>query len=104
MPGLIRKMATSRHTTSQSDIRTEFTTIEGVYKNIKTSEHCRPNRQPLYGKELSSVKVSFVSCKDKEGPYEWVLFNSGKELYFYPFEGVGKVREKIKLRMKVEGK
>ena len=50
------------------------------------------------------MKVSFVSCKDKEGPYEWVLFNSGKELYFYPFEGVGKVREKRELRMKVEGK
>lgn len=97
-------MATSRHSASQSDIRTEFTTKEGVYRNIKASEHCRPNRLPLYGKELSSVKVSFVSCKDKEGPYEWVLFNSGKELYFYPFEGVGKVREKGKLTMNVAGK
>ena len=104
MPGLIQKMATSRHSASQSDIRTEFTTKEGVYRNIKASEHCRPNRQPLYGKELSSVKVSFASCKDKEGPYEWVLFNSGKELYFYPFDGVGKVREKGKLRMNVVGK
>ena len=64
-----------------------------MYKSIRASEHCRPSRQPLFGKELSTVRVSFVSCKDKEGVREWVVFNSGKELYFYPFDGVGKVRE-----------
>lgn len=71
--------------------RTEFFTREGVYKNVRASEYCRPSRQALFGKELSPVKVSFVNCKDKDGTGEWVVFNAGKELYVYPFEGVGKV-------------
>lgn len=75
----------------QAEFRTEFSIIEGTYKNIRVSEHCRPSRQPLFGKELSPVKVSFVSCKDKDGLCEWIVFNSAKELYFYPFDGVGKV-------------
>lgn len=83
-------MATYR-TASVSTPRTEFKTKEGVYRSIKTLEHCRPSRQPLLGKELSPVSVSFVSCKDKEGLSEWIAFNSAKELYFYPFYGVHKV-------------
>lgn len=89
-------MATSKG--SLSELRSEFSTKEGTYKNVKASEHCRPSRQPLFGKELSPVQVSTVSCKDRDGLCEWILFNSGKELYFYPFEGVGKVR----LRMMLE--
>ena len=77
----------------QTDFRTEFSIIEGTYKNIRVSEHCRPSRQPLFGKELSQVKVSFVSCKDKDGLCEWIVFNSAKELYFYPFDGVGEVSQ-----------
>ena len=82
-------MATSKR--SPSELRTEFSTKEGQYKNVKASEHSRPSRQPLFGKELSPVQVSTVSCKDKEGVSEFLLFNSGKELYFYPFDGVGQV-------------
>ena len=88
------KMATSRVVSSlgaHPEVRTEFSTKEGWYRNVKASEHCRPSKQPLFGKELSPVQVSFVSCKDKDGLLEWILFNSGKELYFYPFDGVGKV-------------
>ena len=85
-------MASSKYASSHSDVRKEFKTKEGVYRIIKASEHCRPSKQPLFGKELTQVQVSFVSCKDRDGLHEWVLFNSGKELYFYPFEGVGKVR------------
>ena len=85
-------MASSKYAGAHSDVRREFKTKEGVYKFIKASEHCRPSKQPLFGKELTQVQVSFVSCKDKDGFHEWVLFNSGKELYFYPFQGVGKVR------------
>ena len=85
------KMATSKG--SPSELRTEFSTKEGTYKNVKASEHSRPSRQPLFGKELSPVQVSTVSCKDKEGVSEFLLFNSGKELYFYPFDGVGQVCE-----------
>lgn len=92
---LQRKMATSASLRSstgiRSEIRGEFTTKEGTYRNVKASEHCRPSRQPLFGKELSPVQVSVVSCKGKEGPLEWIVFNAGKELYFYRFDGVGKV-------------
>ena len=85
------KMAVSKG--SLSELRTEFSTKEGSYKNVKASEHCRPSRQPLFGKELSPVQVSTVACKDKDGVCEFLLFNSGKELYFYPFDGVGQVSE-----------
>lgn len=88
------KMATSYVRSSTgvpSEIRGEFTTKEGTYRNVRASEHCRPSRQPLFGKDLSPVQVSVVSCKDKEGLSEWIVFNSGKELYFYTFDGVGKV-------------
>ena len=85
-------MATPRAgSASISALRTEFKTKEGTYRNEKALEHCRPTRQPLLGKELSPVNVSFVSCKHKEGLNEWVAFNSAKELYFYPFYGVNKV-------------
>lgn len=82
-------MATSKP--QHGEVRSEFSTKDGVYRNIKASEHCRPSGHPLIGKELSNVQVSFVSCKDKDGQKEWVVFNAAKELYFYPYEGVGKV-------------
>lgn len=87
-----------------SEVRTEFSTKEGSYKNIKASEFCRPSRQPLFGREVSQVQVSFVSCKDRDGLREWVLFNAGKELYFYPFEGVGKVRAPLQAGESRRGK
>ena len=93
---LLTKMATrpsgsSGSVGSFSDIRSSFSTKEGFYRRVKASEHSRPTRQPLFGKELSPVQISLVSCKGKEGVQEWIAFNSSKELYFYPFEGVGKV-------------
>jgi len=75
-----------------AEIKGTFSTKEGYYRKVGASEHCRPSRQPLLGKELSPVQISLVSCKGKNGIQEWIAFNSSKELYFYPFEGVGKVR------------
>ena len=86
-------MALHSSTGVHSDVRSDFSTKEGAYRNVKASEHCRPSRQPLFGKELSPVQVSCVSCKGKDELCEWIVFNSGKELYFYPFQGVGKVSE-----------
>lgn len=80
-------------TALRTDVRSDFSTKEGTYRNVKASEHCRPSRQPLFGKELSPVQVSCVSCKGKEGLCDWIVFNSGRELYFYSFQGVGKVSE-----------
>lgn len=93
-PYLFRKMAASKYPSGvQSDIRTSFTTKEGGYRVVMASTYSRPSRQPLAGKELSQVHVSFVSCKDQEGHSDWVVFNAGRELYFYTFEGVGRVCE-----------
>lgn len=87
----IEKMAMHSSAGVHPDVRSDFSTKEGTYRNVKASVHCRPSRQPLFGKELSPVQVSCVSCKGKDGLCEWIVFNSGKELYFYPFQGVGKV-------------
>lgn len=88
-----------RSSSVHSDCRTEFSIIEGTYRNIKASEYCRPSKQALFGKELSPVHASFVSCKDKDGPCEWIAFNSAKELYFYTFDGVGKVKNTCPMLM-----
>ena len=91
-PHFFRKMAARKYPSGvQSDIRTSFTTKEGGYRVVMASTYSRPSRQPLVGKELSQVHVSFVSCKDQEGHNDWVVFNAGRELYFYTFEGVGRV-------------
>ena len=80
-------MASSRH----GEVRTEFSTKEGIYKNIKALEYCRPNKQALFGKELQPVQVSIASCKDKSRVLEWILFNAGREIYLYNFTGLGEV-------------
>ncbi len=85
------KMALRSSLSVSEVLRREFTAKEGTYRNVKASEHCRPSRQALFGKDLSPVQVSCVSCKGKDGLLEWMVFNSGKELYFYRFHGVGKV-------------
>ena len=74
------------------EIKGSFSTKEGYYRRVRASEHSRPSRQPLLGKELSPVQISLVACKGKNGIQEWIAFNSSKELYFYPFEGIGKVK------------
>ena len=73
------------------DMKTNFDTKEGFYSVANASEYCRPSRLALFGKEVSPVQISLVACKSKDGQQEWIVFNSSKELYFYPFEGVGKV-------------
>lgn len=74
-----------------SDLRTEFKTKEGLYKNVKPLQYCRPKKQPLVGEELSPTRISLVTAKDARGQKEWMVFNSGRELYCYPFEGVERV-------------
>ncbi len=76
---------------SVPETKTNFSTQEGFYRRVKASEYSRPTRQALYGKELGSVQVSLVTCRGNDGVQEWIVFNSSKELYFYSFEGVGKV-------------
>lgn len=76
---------------SASDIRSEFKTKDGVYKNIKANQFSKPRGHPLLGKELSETQISLVSVKDMQGLSEWVVFNSGRELFCYPFYGPNQV-------------
>ncbi len=69
------------------DIRYEFKTKDGIYKNLTSHQFCKPRGQPLLGRELSETRVSVVSVKDIQELYEWIVFNSGRELFCYPFQG-----------------
>ena len=76
---------------SGGDIRIEFKTKEGVYVNLKPYRYSKSRGLPLLGKELSQTKASIVSVKDMGGLSEWILFNSGREFYCYPFYATEKV-------------
>ncbi len=74
-----------------NDIKTHFSTREGVYKLLPNSEYSRPNRVPFNSQGSNPVKVSFVNVNDQSGNGERVCFNVGRELYFYIYKGVRKV-------------
>ena len=85
-------MANPHSGTLSSELRSEFKTKDGVYKNLRMHQFSKPRGQPLLGKELSETRVSFVSVKDMQGLSEWIVFNSGRELLCYPFQGTQQVR------------
>lgn len=91
-------MALERDRThSMSYESTSFRTKEGTYRK-NSFRYCRETKKAHSGKELSSVAVSFVSCKDKDGSNDWITFNSAREYYFYPFHGVRKVGYRMKCK------
>ncbi|XP_061757289.1 WD repeat-containing protein 20-like isoform X1 [Nerophis ophidion] len=76
-----------------NDIKTQFTTREGVYKLLTHSEYSRPNRVPFNSQGSNPVKVSFVNVNDQSGNGDRVCFNVGRELYFYIYKGVRKAAD-----------
>ncbi|XP_078539532.1 WD repeat-containing protein 20-like [Lissotriton helveticus] len=74
-----------------NEIKTQFTTQEGLYKLLSHSEYSRPNRVPFNSQGSNPVKVSFVNANDQSGNGDRVCFNVGRELYFYIYKGVRKV-------------
>uniref|UniRef100_A0A665WAS2 WD repeat-containing protein 20 n=1 Tax=Echeneis naucrates TaxID=173247 RepID=A0A665WAS2_ECHNA len=76
-----------------NEIKTQFTTREGVYKLLTHSEYSRPNRVPFNSQGSNPVKVSFVNVNDQSGNGDRICFNVGRELYFYIYKGVRKVAE-----------
>ena len=74
-----------------NEIKTQFTTREGVYKLLTHSEYSRPNRVPFNSQGSNPVKVSFVNVNDQSGNGDRICFNVGRELYFYIYKGVRKV-------------
>ncbi|TNM95099.1 hypothetical protein fugu_017858 [Takifugu bimaculatus] len=76
-----------------NEIKTQFTTREGVYKLLTHSEYSRPNRVPFNSQGSNPVKVSFVNVNDQSGNGERICFNVGRELYFYIYKGVRKAAD-----------
>lgn len=74
-----------------NEIKTQFTTREGLYKLLQHSEYSRPNRVPFNSQGSNPVRVSFVNLNDQSGNGDRLCFNVGRELYFYIYKGVRKV-------------
>ena len=85
------KIHSTSSTSNTSEVRYEFKTKEGVYKNLKTHQYSKARGQPLMGRELSETRISVVSVKDMQGLSEWIVFNSGRELLCYSFGGTQEV-------------
>ena len=88
---------------SRDEVRTHFTTREGVYKLMTLAEYSRGNRlsgysaiQSQQGTALGQgsnppVRVTFVSLpSDPAGFCDRICFNHGRELYFYTYKGAKK--------------
>ena len=88
---------------SRDDVRTHFTTREGVYKLVPLAEYSRPNRitgyNPLQSQQGAAigqgsnpaVRVTLVSLpSDPLGFCDRICFNYGRELYFYVYKGTKK--------------
>ncbi|XP_043553314.1 WD repeat-containing protein 20 isoform X5 [Chiloscyllium plagiosum] len=91
-------MATEGGGKEMNEIKTQFTTREGVYKVLTHSEYSRPNRVPFNSQGSNPVKVSFVNVNDQSGNGDRICFNVGRELYFYIYKGVRKRLSAIEKR------
>ncbi|KAJ0027114.1 hypothetical protein NQD34_018114 [Periophthalmus magnuspinnatus] len=76
-----------------NEIKTQFTTREGVYRLLTHSEYSRPNRVPFNSQGSNPVRVSFVNVNDQSGNGDRICFNVGRELYFYIYKGVRKAAD-----------
>lgn len=90
---LLSKMAAEGGGKEMNEIKTQFTTREGLYKLLSHSEYSRPNRVPFNSQGSNPVRVSFVNVNDQSGNGDRLCFNVGRELYFYIYKGVRKVPE-----------
>ncbi|XP_030628321.1 WD repeat-containing protein 20 isoform X4 [Chanos chanos] len=89
----ISKMAAEGGGKEMNEIKTQFTTREGVYKLLTHSEYSRPNRVPFNSQGSNPVKVCFVNVNDQSGNGDRICFNVGRELYFYIYKGVKKAAD-----------
>jgi len=86
------KMAAEGGGKEMNEIKSQFSTREGAYKLLTHSEYSRPNRVPFNSQGSNPVRVSFVNVNDQSGNGDRICFNVGRELYFYIYKGVRKVR------------
>jgi hypothetical protein len=77
-----------------SDLKTHFTTREGLYILMDRPNFDRIARSQCQSQHFPPMKVSFLSLKkggDDSPSEERVLFNAGRDLLFFPFNGLNKV-------------
>ncbi|XP_059959592.1 WD repeat-containing protein 20-like isoform X2 [Mesoplodon densirostris] len=86
-------MATEGGGKEMNEIKTQFTTREGLYKLLPHSEYSRPNRVPFNSQGSNPVRVSFVNLNEQSGNGDRLCFNVGRELYFYIYKGVRKAAD-----------
>lgn len=96
-------MAVQGDAGTKEDIKTQFTTIEGVYRLLPLSEYSRPNRVAYNNSGGSGtsppVRMSFVNLPESNGSGNSInsdrtkiCFNYGRELFVYTYRGIKKVR------------
>lgn len=95
-PGLVSqnkevKMAVQSDGSGRDEIKTQFFTREGAYKQVSLAEYSRPNRVGYNTQSNTPVKVSFVTLPDQSGNNVRICFNIGRELYTYVYKGIKKV-------------
>ena len=84
---------------TKEEVKTQFTTVEGLYKVVPSSEYSRPNRLAYNnagGVGCSPpVRVSFVCLPQTSSSLSdertKICFNYGRELYVYSYRGIRKV-------------
>lgn len=103
-PSVRENMAVQSDTGTKDEIKTQFTTVEGVYRLLPLSEYSRPNRVAYNNSggsgSIPPVRVSFVSLPDPSGSVSnsingdrtKICFNYGRELFVYTYRGIKKVR------------
>ena len=77
---------------TREELKTHFTTREGVYRLMTLAEFSRSNRLGYNTVQTNTpVKVSFVTLSDSNTNGDYICFNYGKELYIYHYRGIRKV-------------
>ncbi|KAK8406675.1 hypothetical protein O3P69_007327 [Scylla paramamosain] len=96
-------MAGQGDTGTKEEIKTQFTTVEGVYRLLSPSEYSRPNRVAYSssggGGSTPAVRVSLVKVSDSPGhdhDRTKICFNYGRELFVYTYRGIKKAADLTK--------
>lgn len=94
---LLSKMAMEGVGKEMNEIKTQFTTREGLYKLLPHSVYSRPSRVPFSWQGSSPVRISFVNLTGQSGNGNRLCFNVGQEFYICIYKGVRKAADLSKL-------
>ncbi|XP_060047893.1 WD repeat-containing protein 20-like [Erinaceus europaeus] len=81
-------MAMERGGKEMKEMKTQFTTWEGLYKLLLHTEYSRPNLVPFNSQGSNPVHFSFLNLNDQSSKDDRLHFSVGWELYFSIYKGV----------------